>query len=207
MTLWAIVPVKPFGEAKTRLGAVLSAAERAALARAMLARTLTVVAQVNSIQRILVISRDPEALAMVEDLGAQPAPESSPGGLNPALSEATSAAARAGADAVLVLPTDLPLLTPEDVRALVDLHSPPPAVVIAPDRFDRGTNALLVAPPALIEYSFGEQSFPAHVALAEAIGARLEICRRPALRLDVDGPDDLALARLAERAAPRLPEA
>jgi 2-phospho-L-lactate guanylyltransferase len=206
VTLWALVPVKPFAGAKTRLGEVLSAVEREALARAMLARTLGVVAKADSIERVLVVSRDPEALAMARGLGAHPAPETSPGGLNPALGEATAAAARGGAKAVLVLPTDLPLLAPEDIRALVERASPSPVVVVAPDRFDRGTNALLMAPPALIEYAFGVQSFRAHAELAQAIRARLEIVRRPGLSLDVDGPDDLAFARLAERAAASLPE-
>jgi 2-phospho-L-lactate guanylyltransferase (CobY/MobA/RfbA family) len=111
------------------------------------------------------------------------------------------AALRGGAEAVLVLPTDLPLLRADDLDALQARCSPPPAVVVAPDRFHRGTNALVVAPPALIEYAFGDDSCSIHIARANAVGARLEICVRPGLRLDVDGPDDLRLAQRAERGA------
>ncbi len=41
-----------------------------------------------------------------------------------------------------------------------------PLVVVAPDRHGRGTNALLCAPPGLIEYQFGEDSFAQHCAQA-----------------------------------------
>lgn len=205
MSLWAIVPVKPFAEAKTRLRHVLSDEERRALAQAMLAGTLSVVGQVGGICGTLVVSRDPAALRAARDLGARPLLERASGTLNTALNEATQAAIHEGAAAILVLPVDLPLLTPEDVRALVQLGATPPVIVVAPDRLERGTNALLMSPPALIEYSFGDESFRQHVARAEASGARLEICDRPGLRLDVDGPDDLTLARLAERAPAWLP--
>jgi 2-phospho-L-lactate guanylyltransferase len=204
VSFWSIVPVKPFTEAKTRLRQVLSDEERSTFARAMLAGTLSVVGQVSEICQTLVVSRDPAALRAAGELGARPLLEAAPG-LNAALREATEAAIREGAAAILVLPADLPLLAAEDVRALVDLGSPPPVIVVAPDRLGRGTNALLVSPPALIEYSFGDESFRQHVARAEASGARLEICDRPGLRLDVDGPDDLTLARLADRAPAWLP--
>jgi 2-phospho-L-lactate guanylyltransferase len=205
VSLTAIVPVKPFAEAKTRLRRVLSDEERCALARAMLARTLSVIGRVGEIRQTLVVSRDPQALEEARGLGARPLLETGAGDLNAALREASEEAVREGADAILVIPADLPLLTLEDVRALVDLRSRPPVIVVAPDRLKRGTNALLLSPPALIEYSFGDESFGRHVAQAEASGARLEICESPGLRLDVDGPDDLAMARLADQASAWLP--
>jgi 2-phospho-L-lactate guanylyltransferase len=205
MRLWAIVPAKPFAAAKTRLNAVLGNDEREALAREMLERTLATVVGAGGIARVIVVSRDPEAQAIARARGADVVEEGEGAGLNEALRLATAAALRGGAEAVLVLPTDLPLLLPDDLDALRDRCSPPPAVVVAPDRVRRGTNALVVAPPALIEYAFGEDSFSVHIARANAVGARLEICVRPGLRLDIDGPDDLRLARRAEHDAAILP--
>jgi 2-phospho-L-lactate guanylyltransferase len=205
MRLWVIVPVKPFAEAKARLSGVLSDPERYALARGMLERTLDVVAGAGDVARALVVSRDPEALALARAMRADAIREEGATGLNEALGQATAVAIRAGAEAVLVLPTDLPLLDASDLEALQALCSVPPAVVIAPDRFLRGTNALLLTPPALIEYAFGDDSFSGHVARARAAGARLEICHRLGLRLDVDEPDDLKLAGFAEQGEAIIP--
>jgi 2-phospho-L-lactate guanylyltransferase len=68
-------------------------------------------------------------------------------------------------------------------------------VVIAPDRRQKGTNALLLAPSDLIEYDFGGESFRRHCERARRAGARLEIVDLPALGLDLDLPDDLELVR------------
>jgi len=79
----------------------------------------------------------------------------------------------------------------------------PPVVVIAPDRKQEGTNALLVCPPDLIDFKYGKGSFEKHSHQARQVGARLEICNLPSLELDLDEPEDLALMeaelRLSEK--------
>jgi len=93
------------------------------------------------------------------------------------------------------LPADLPLLTPDDVRALIDRAVKPPVVVIAPDRHGKGTNALLMVPAGQIEYDFGEGSFQRHCERATQSGARLEIVELHSLGLDLDLPEDLEMIR------------
>jgi 2-phospho-L-lactate guanylyltransferase len=92
---------------------------------------------------------------------------------------------------VLIVPADLPLITPEDVHAMLERIKDPPVVVVAPDRHKEGTNALLVCPVGLIEYDFGPGSFQRHCERANQAGARLEIVELPSLALDVDLPEDL----------------
>ena len=99
----------------------------------------------------------------------------------------------------MVLPADLPLISREDVLALVERASEPPVVVIAPDRHEKGTNALLISPAGLIEYDFGENSFQRHCELVKKAGARLEIVNLPSLGLDLDVPEDLELIRSMEK--------
>jgi len=72
--------------------------------------------------------------------------------------------------------------------------------VIAPDRHEQGTNALLISPSGLIEYDFGENSFQRHCEQAKKSGARLEIVNLPSLGLDLDLPEDLELIRKMELA-------
>ena len=115
--------------------------------------------------------------------------------LNMALKRATVVAQLYATGGVLVLPADLPLLTRDDVLALLDRANRPPVVVIAPDRHQKGTNALLMSPPGLIEYDFGEDSFRRHCERARKAGARLEVVELPSLGLDLDLPEDLELVR------------
>jgi 2-phospho-L-lactate guanylyltransferase len=198
LTLWAVVPVKPLRQAKSRLAAVLTEAERVELSLWMLSRTLEVLAEVREISATLVVSADPDVLGLASAAGGVALPESDPPNLNRALLLAREAARTAGASAVLVLSADLPRLAPSDVLAMAGLAARPPTLVIAPDRHGRGTNALLVAPAALIEFEFGVDSLARHVARAQAVGARVEICDLPALALDLDSPEDLELVRRGE---------
>jgi 2-phospho-L-lactate guanylyltransferase len=193
MTIWAIVPVKPLNESKSRLSKVLSRKERKDMSEKMLVNTLNVLGEVSEIDRTMVVSRDSRALSIARDLQARTLAESGTPDLNGALERATAVARGYGISAVLVLPADLPLLSVEDVHKIISNSNDPPVVVIAPDRHQQGTNALLTSPPGIIEYDFGKNSFARHVQLAERSGARVEICDLPTLGLDLDNPEDLEL--------------
>ena len=149
-------------------------------------------------EEVLVISRDPHALTIARNYGARTVREDGQPELNTALKRATVVAQVYATGAVLILPADLPLVTPEDVRTLIERAGEPPTVVIAPDRHGTGTNALLISPSGLIEYDFGENSFQRHCQRVREVGARLEIVNLPSLGLDLDLPEDLELVRQFE---------
>ncbi|MEX1018946.1 MAG: 2-phospho-L-lactate guanylyltransferase [Litorilinea sp.] len=112
--------------------------------------------------------------------------------LNQALHAGRDHALAGGAQAILVLPADLPLLTTQDLAALVAplQKRPPPQVIIAPSH-DEGTNALLLHPPTIIDFAYGPQSFARHCALAQAANSTVEIVRSSSLTYDLDLPEDL----------------
>jgi 2-phospho-L-lactate guanylyltransferase len=193
MTLWAIVPVKPLRRGKSRLAHVLSQEERADLNRNLLVHTIDTLKAIPEIEQVLVVSRDQAALALAREHGARTVQENGAPQLNIALARATVVAKNYVARGVLIVPADLPLISPEDVRAMLERAQSPPVVVVAPDRHRQGTNALLVCPVGLIEYEFGPDSFQRHCDRAQQAGARLEICELPSLALDVDLPEDLDL--------------
>ena len=195
MTLWAIVPVKPLRRGKSRLSGTLTDDERAHLNELLLEHTLKTLADLKELEQALVVSRDPHALTLARKYGARTVREDGQPHLNTALTRATVVAKLHATSGVLILPADLPLLTREDVLTLIERASNPPVVVIAPDRHHRGTNALLLSPPGLIEYDFGEDSFKRHCERAKQAGARLEIVDLPSLGLDLDLPADLDLLR------------
>jgi 2-phospho-L-lactate guanylyltransferase len=198
LPVWAIVPVKPFAHAKSRLASVLDEDERAALSRSFLEHALGVIAQVPGIARTLVVSRDPDALALAERSGARTLGENGASGLNAALTLAARVAREGQAGAVLILPTDLPLLTADEVRQIVAEDDGTPRVVIVPDRHEQGTNALLVRPPEALPLAFGDGSFTRHTALARRAGLPVRVLRLPGAALDVDVPEDLRVFRAGQ---------
>ena len=197
MTIWAIVPVKPLRRGKSRLASALTPAEREELNSRLLSHTIKTLCSIPEIERVLVVSRDQEALALAREEGAHTVQEKGTPELNTALLRATAIAKVYAPRGILIVPADLPLLTPQDVRILISQAQayPPPVVVISPDRHYQGTNALLICPAGLIDYNFGPGSFQSHCARARAAGAHLEIVDLPSLELDVDVPEDLELVR------------
>ena len=199
MTLWAIVPVKPLRRGKSRLAGTLSEDERAELNRLLLEHTLTTLTNIKEVEQVLVVSRDSSALALARDLGARTVQEDDGApNLNTALKRATVVAQVYASRGVLIIPADLPLLNHNDVEALLARSENPPVVVIAPDRHQKGTNALLLSPSNIIEYDFGEGSFERHCERARKADARLEIVNLTSLELDLDLPEDLELIRKIE---------
>lgn len=196
-TLWIVIPVKPLREGKSRLAAALSADARAALSRRWLTHVLTTVAAWGRAAGVLVISRDARVLALARALGAQTLIEEGDD-LNPALEQARSVVVAAGGAALLVLPSDLPLLSSDDLDELYDLMLEGPGMVIAPSH-DGGTNALLLRPPHTLAYAFGEDSFARHSALAAAAGVSIRVYHSATLALDIDHPEDLLAVPEAAR--------
>jgi 2-phospho-L-lactate guanylyltransferase len=190
----AIIPVGALDGAKSRLGAVLDAEERLELTVGMARRTIAAAVAAGRIDEVLVITPDDAVRTLAVELGARPIRQRD-SGLNHGLVAARAEAIAAGATAVLILPIDLPDVTPDAIDAVAaQLHElDRPLVAIVPDRHGRGTNALLIAPPDAIDVCFGGDSAIAHESAARAIGARLVILGGP-LVLDIDTPDDLLLA-------------
>lgn len=199
MTLWAIVPVKPLRRGKSRLSGTLTEDERAHLNEKLLEHTLTTLSGLKELEQVLVVSRDPHALTIARNHGARTVREDGQPHLNTALTRATVVAQVYATRGVLILPADLPLLSRDDILALIERATNPPVVVIAPDRHQQGTNALLISPSGLIEYDFGPDSFRRHCERAREAGARLEIVTLPSLELDLDLPEDLALLDKSNR--------
>ncbi len=191
MSIWAIIPVKPLGRAKSRLAAVLSPEQREQLAESLFRRVVTVVKSVPQVAGTLVISRDTRVLSIARDLGVNTVQESGAPELNNALMRATQVVRGWRGQAVLILPADLPLIAAEDVVNMIALGMEDQSVVIATDQHDDGTNAMLIRPPGLIPYAYGVGSFQRHVDMAREIGAHVTVFRSERLALDIDVPADL----------------
>ncbi len=200
-TIYAVIPVGAMDGAKSRLGAVLDAEERHDLVVRLADATIRAAVTTPDIAETLVITPDDAVRELALAAGARPLRQRSLG-LNAGLREAREEAVAAGATAVLILPIDLPRISPGAISAVVDTLAGEdgPLVAIVADRHGRGTNALLLAPPDVIDVHFGGDSRAAHVAAAEAAGAKVVQLEGP-LRQDLDTPEDLLAIQSADEDA------
>lgn len=190
MSLWAIVPVKPLRRGKSRLSEILSEDERSQLNHQLFVHTIQVLKKVDAISNILVVSRDSNVLTEARELDVRTVTENGTPELNNALLRASLFSKAFSTEGVLIVPADLPLLTPEDVDGFLAARTQPPMMVIAPDRRRGGTNMLLIDPADLITFSFGKDSFDLHCDLAKSKGADVIVYENERIGLDLDIPED-----------------
>ena len=188
--MWVVLPVKRFSEAKSRLAAILSEAERESLTQAMLNDVLHALGQSRRVSGIVVISRETRARYAVERIGGLFTEESG-SGLSSAIAQGGAWLAKHGQRDMLMIPGDVPLVSSSEIDEIINLHQGAPTVTIAPDREHNGTNALAVSPTNAIKFAYGAGSFSAHKAAAEAAGIEPRIVHLPGFALDVDNPMDL----------------
>jgi FO synthase len=189
--IWAVVPVKPFAQAKRRLSPVLGEAERAQLARAMLEDVLDALSGARVLAGIIVVTSDGEAAALARKHGAVVL-EDAVEGINAAICIAVRHLSAESGAAMLVAPSDLPQLTPERVEEIVgDLPAKPAVALLSSN--DGGTNLLACRPANAIAPSFGLDSFAKHCAAAEKMGITPQMIPAAELGRDIDGPQDLAV--------------
>ena len=190
MKLWLIVPIKPFGEGKSRLAGVLPTSTRATLSRQLFRHVITQALASPILAGILVVSRDPGVLNGLEAPHLHFVAEQGHD-LNQAIHQGRQEAVARGADALLVLPADLPRLRSRDITELYERSLAATGIVIVPSD-DNGTNALLLRPPHAINFAFGHNSFAHHCLAAQMANLPCVIVDSPHLRFDVDLPPDLA---------------
>ncbi|HUC07733.1 MAG TPA: 2-phospho-L-lactate guanylyltransferase [Solirubrobacterales bacterium] len=195
----AILPVKRFAAAKQRLAPGMGSTHRAELAAAMLEDVLEAIGAARSIEGVIVVSSEPRAIELAKTSGAEVLADPDRGGHSGAALAGIARARELGADCVVLLPIDCPLLATRELERLLT-GMPERYVAIVPDRHGSGTNALALAPPGAIEPSFGEGSCARHVAAARAAGMPFGVEELPSLALDLDTPADVvALTMELER--------
>jgi 2-phospho-L-lactate guanylyltransferase len=182
-----VVPVKPLAQAKSRLGTMLSAADRAMVVRGLLERVL---ASARAIAPVSVVTADALVRAWARAAGADVIDEAEVLGLNAAARLGVDHARLAGETRVMVLAADLPDVSAQALAAMAH-QARPDALVIAPSR-DGGTNALIVGPRADFQFAYGPDSFARHRREAERLGMIVVRHDSRALSVDIDWPRDLA---------------
>ena len=196
--VWALIAVKPFAQAKSRLAGALDREGAARLAAAMLEDVLDALSASEALCGALVVTSDPEAVAIARRTSAAAMDDTLRAGLNPALTQGLRHLTRWGATRAIVVPADLPLLTGDETRTFA-AEAAASAVTLCPAERDGGTNLLALSPLDAIAPAFGADSLNRHAAAARAAGFEPKLVRLAGGGVDIDVPADLDL--LAARGA------
>ena len=196
--VWAVVPVKRFDRAKSRLASILAPGARRDLSVAMLADVLDALRGTTALKGVVVVTADAEAAAMARARGFEAIGDPEEAGVNAAVSTGL-AYVQSRRGAALVTPADIPFVTTVELGEAIDALDTT-TVVIAPAARDGGTNLLALAPADLIAPSLGRDSAAHHAANARARGVEPAFLTLAGATRDIDTPEDLAdLRRIAAR--------
>lgn len=204
MQTCALIPFKNFAHCKQRLRSVLTEEERCLLVAAMLEDTLRAVTDSRLLNERFLLSDDRDARQIALDMGWQCLGESSGvSGLNNSVQAAVAELAE-HYDAALVIHGDLPVLSSDEVDAIVSQHarqtiSTKPSLTLVPDAQKTGSNCLMVSPPNAISFQYGQGSYEKHLAFAEQRGIQFSTLSLPGAALDIDEAEDLQCLKRSER--------
>jgi 2-phospho-L-lactate/phosphoenolpyruvate guanylyltransferase len=191
MKTFAIVPIKRFENAKTRLSSILDTDDRIRLSFLMLEDTLQILSAVHSLSQLITVSADKRVGEIAENYGANFLLEEKERGVNSAVALADSYCMKKAADATMVIPHDLPLLDSTDISKACELaENESRCIVICPSlRYD-GTNMLLRKPPSIIATFYDADSYNMHVKAAIRLGIPVKRLLSKGLMHDIDTPED-----------------
>lgn len=187
---FALLPVKSPANAKQRLGAMLPAAGREKLARALFEEAFAAVQAAQNIDRVAVVTVDRMIATRAEAAGALVFEEDKQVNHSRSADHAAFRAMELGAATVVMLPIDVPLIRPGEIDEIVRA-APRPGVLIVPSEDGTGTNALVRTPPDAIESRFGLGSYRAHLDQARERGLAVVTARPPGITFDIDTPEDV----------------
>ena len=192
MNLSAIVPVKRFANAKSRLA--LDSERREDLCRLMLREILRTLSESSRIDEIVVVSADEEAHRIAGEFGAVRITEDGENGVNSAVSRADKYLLESGRAASLVLPQDIPFVKAQDIDFLLNFQAPPRFSLIVPSRRFDGTNALVRMPVDLMETHYDEDSYRIHLSTGRARTPNTSLVFIRRIMMDIDSMADLQFA-------------
>ncbi|MGI0058924.1 MAG: 2-phospho-L-lactate guanylyltransferase, partial [Nitrosotalea sp.] len=124
----AIIPVKTFSRAKTRLG--LSPEKTEQICKLMLESVLDSVTKSDVIEKTVLVSKDEKALDIGKKFGAIGIYDESEQGVNSAVLLADNYFAKEGFDGTMVFPQDIPLMQSDDIRTLYQMRTSDRCVLV-----------------------------------------------------------------------------
>jgi len=176
------------------------------LSELLLRNTLGVLKKSSVLSQIVVVSSDDQAEKIARMNDVEYLREESDSGVNAAISRADDYSCEMGADATIVIPQDLPLLTNSALDAVCrKAEGQERCLVICPSiRYD-GSNALLRKPSDVMRTFYENDSFNAHMRFAKKLKIALKVFLSDRIMIDLDTIEDVRI--LVERRTANGPAA
>jgi 2-phospho-L-lactate guanylyltransferase len=192
LKVFAIVPVKPFESAKSRLGTLLNKYERERLSKLLLKRTVSVLKRSSRISAIVLVSPDLGVEKIAHMHGVTFLKERLQDGVNSAVKLAEKYCSQAGAEATLVLPLDLPLLLPEDIDTVCNVAlTTASCIILCPSYKLDGSNLMLRKPSNIIQTSYDSNSYIMHALEGARKNIKTSILFIRRVMVDIDTKQDI----------------
>ena len=189
--MWLIIPVKKINDAKYRLKSLLNPIQRKQLFLAMLEDVLSVVKSIPEIENISLATICPTAINIAKKYGASIIDTHKDEGQTEAIKKSAEVLDNNGIKNMLLLPADIPLVTKNEIRKVIEVQKKSPMITIVPARDEKGSNCIAISPPKAIPLSFGPNSFLPHIDAARNSELKLKTISLPGIGLDIDTPSDL----------------
>ena len=190
LSIAVIIPMKPLASSKSRLAPHLSDWQREAIASRMFWTVLEAATASRQISATWVVGGDSAVQRIAAQTGAEWHDDAG-APLNAALEAAFAQWFRREGDAALFLPADLPLVTAQDIDALIAASGKLRSAVFSPALRDGGTNAILMPRDVAFPLQLGEGSFQRHIIESARRSAPIAYHFSRTVGLDVDTIEDL----------------
>lgn len=189
MKIAAIVPVKTFSLAKTRLG--LSSQQKEDLCKIMLEEILHTLSISPQIEKTVIVTKEEKAIELGKKYNAIIIPDKEEKSVNNAVALADKYLLENKFDASIVFPQDIPFIKTQDIDFMLNYKVPPNFAIVVPSRRFDGTNALVRMPIDLMITHYDEDSYKIHMNTAKKYTRNVALVFVKRIMWDVDNMEDL----------------
>jgi len=199
----AIIPVKTFSNAKTRLD--LSQQQKEDLCKIMLEEILHTISISPQIEKTIIVTKEKKAIEVGEKFNAVIIVDQEEESVNSAVALADKYLLENNFDASIVFPQDIPHIKTQDIDFMLNYKAPPNFAIVVPSRRFDGTNALVRMPVDLMETHYDEDSYKIHMSTAKEHTLNVALIFVNRIMLDVDNNEDLEFL-LGQNEKPQITE-
>ena len=189
MKIAAIIPVKTFSKAKTRLD--LSPQQVEELCIVMLEEILYTLSISPQIEKTILVTKEEKAIEIGKKFNTVTIIDEKEESVNGAVALADKYLLENNFDASIVLPQDIPFIKTQDIDFMLNYKMHPNFAIIVPSRRFDGTNALARMPVDLMETHYDEDSYKIHMNTAKTCTLNVAMVFVKRIMWDVDNNEDL----------------
>ncbi|QMU54649.1 MAG: 2-phospho-L-lactate guanylyltransferase [Nitrosopumilus sp.] len=203
MKIAAIIPVKTFSKAKTRLD--LSPQQVEDLCMVMLEEILHTISISPHIENTIIVTKEEKAIAIGGKFNAIIIKDEKEESVNSAVALADKYLLENNFHASIVFPQDIPFIKTQDIDFMLNYKTHPNFAIIVPSRRFDGTNALARMPIDLMKTHYDEDSYKIHMNTAKKNTLNVAMVFVKRIMLDIDNIEDIKFA-LEQNEKPEIRE-